>query len=155
MAMREPSLSVLVVEDDDKIKDIVSSVLEEAGFRVTTAHSGWEALAIFERETFDLLVADILLTKGLTGLELAKCARLRHPALKCLFISGCHEPVTDEPEQDDFVAKPFFKHELLGCAWELLQRQGAATASLGWDTRQAERALIAAEVACRRRQSRC
>jgi len=143
--------SILVVEDDPWVRKIVVQVLREEGFDVREATSGWIALRLLRKKKFDLLVADIGLPNGLSGLELAQCARIGHPTLKCLFISGSEQAITDDPERDDFVGKPFRDRELLGCVWELVQRRVPMT-TLGWEVRLAERSLIAAKVNCRRKK---
>ena len=150
-AMLKHLPSILVVEDDEWIRDAVVQVLRQGGFNVRATASGWIALRMIKRKKFDLLVADIGLPDGLTGLELARYARLGDPMLKCLFISGEQHAVTDDPERDDFVGKPFRNRELLGCVWELLQRR-VPTPPLDWEVRQAERTLLAAEVDCRRKK---
>jgi DNA-binding response OmpR family regulator len=116
-----PGPAILVLEDDDQLRDLISEVLGEAGFEVVTAATGWEAVALIEEHPFDLVVADIGLPGGLDGLDMARHMRTRYPALKCLFISGAREPVVCDPELDDFVAKPFRPFELLGCVWKVLR----------------------------------
>ena len=117
----QPSPAVLVVEDEDDIRDIITSVLIENEFKVETAATGWEAIALVEEQEFDLVVADIRLPGGLDGLQVAQHMRLRRPSLKFLFISGTREPIICDPELDDFVAKPFRPFELLGCVWKVLR----------------------------------
>lgn len=119
--MSEPGPAILVLEDDDQVRDTITTVLTEAGFEVTTAATGWEAVALIEEKHFDLVVADIRLPGGLDGLDMARHVRTRYPALKCLFISGTSEPVVCDPVLDDFVAKPFRPFELLGCVWKVLR----------------------------------
>jgi DNA-binding response OmpR family regulator len=149
--MLEHPPSVLVVEDEESIRTSIVSVLRDEGFDVASAESGWAALDIAERKKFDLLVTDIGLPDGLDGIELAQCVRTRRPALRCLFISGLRPDLIDDPERDDFVGKPFRQRELVGCIWELLQRQ-VPVPSLDWNVRQAERSLVAAKVDCRRQK---
>jgi DNA-binding response OmpR family regulator len=145
--------SVLVVEDEESVRTSIVDVLSEDGFDVASADSAWKALDIVEKKKFDLVIADVGLSDDLTGIELAQCARSRRPTLKCLFISGRTRPAADDPERDDFIGKPFRKRELLGCVWELLQRRVGRPA-LDWARRQAERALTAAKVDCRRHKRR-
>jgi DNA-binding response OmpR family regulator len=115
---------VLVVDDDDGVRNLVGDMLAEAGITVSTAPTAWVALEMLERGEFDLMVTDLALPEGLNGLELVKYARARRPTLKSLFISGCSGgPITEDPIRDDFVAKPFRCRELLGCVWELLGRE--------------------------------
>jgi DNA-binding response OmpR family regulator len=111
---------ILVVEDDEDVLDTIVMLLTDTGFAVRTAATGWEALAIIDERAFDMVVADIGLPGGLNGLQMTQAARVRHPALKCLFISGQGEPVVCDPHLDDFVAKPFHPSELLGCVWKVL-----------------------------------
>jgi DNA-binding response OmpR family regulator len=113
--------AILVLEDDDEVREMIETVLTDAGLDVTTAATAWEAVALIDEKHFDLMVADIRLPGGLNGLQLAQHVRGRHPRLRCLFISGAHDPVICDPELDDFVAKPFRPFELLGCVWKVLR----------------------------------
>jgi DNA-binding response OmpR family regulator len=112
---------ILVLEDDDEVRELIDAVLTNAGLDVTTAATAWEAVALIDEKHFDLMVADIRLPGSLNGLQLAQHVRQRHPELKCLFISGAYDPVICDPELDDFVAKPFRAFELLGCVWKVLR----------------------------------
>jgi DNA-binding response OmpR family regulator len=113
--------AILVVEDDDDLRDTIGKMLTEGGFRVDTAATGWEAIAIVEEKPFDLVVTDIRLPGGLDGLQMTRHLRERHPSLKCLFISGDADPVVCDPTLDDFVTKPFQPFELLGVVWKVLR----------------------------------
>ena len=119
--MPDNAPTILVIEDDEDVRDSIREMLTEANFRVETAVTAMEALVMIEEQRFDLLVADIRLPGGVNGLEMARDARVRHPALKCLFISGQGEPVVCDPRLDDFVAKPFRPAEHVGCVWKVLQ----------------------------------
>jgi two-component system, cell cycle response regulator CpdR len=119
--MDNEAAAILVLEDDEDVRDTISTLLTDAGFRVETAATGWEAIALIEECQFDLVVADISLPGGLSGVQMAHHVRMRHPMLKCLFISGRAEPVVCDPLLDDFVAKPFRPFELLGCVWKVLR----------------------------------
>lgn len=119
--MDQQVLAILVVEDDDDVRDTITDMLTGTGFRVETAATAWEAIALIDEMPFDLIVADIRLPGGLDGLQMARHARARHPDLKCLFISGQGDPVICDPVLDDFVAKPFRGFELLGCVWKVLR----------------------------------
>ena len=112
--------TILVVEDDHEVRQVIGDMLLSRGFRVRSAASASEALAIVEQQEFDLVVADIVLPGPLDGLQMAQLLRTRQPALKCLFISGYGDPIVCDPELDDFVGKPFRPVELLGCVWKVL-----------------------------------
>jgi len=113
--------TILVVDDDEEICETISNLLTDAGFAVQTAATGREALAIVDEAPVDMMVADIRLPDGLDGLTMVRKARMRHPGLKCLFISGNRGPIICDPALDDFVAKPFRLQELLGCVWKVLR----------------------------------
>jgi DNA-binding response OmpR family regulator len=113
---------VLVVEDDEQVRELVATLLTDAGLTVMTAATGEEALELLERDEFALMVTDIVLSGRLDGISTVKKARARHPSLKSLFISGRIRPAQTDLKQDDFVSKPFLAHELVGCVWELLFR---------------------------------
>jgi DNA-binding NtrC family response regulator len=74
-ARAEPAATVLVVDDEEILREVLRVVLEEEGYRVQTASDGHEALALAEKELFDLVLSDIHMDR-LGGLELLR--RLRH-----------------------------------------------------------------------------
>ena len=119
--MANEAPAILVVEDDDGVRQTISDVLTETGFEVTTASTGLEAIALSEERKFDMMVADIRLPGGLDGLAMTQHVRQRNPALKCVFISGTRDPIICDPELDEFVTKPFRPFELVGCIWKVLR----------------------------------
>jgi two-component system, OmpR family, response regulator MprA len=119
--MSEQALAILVVDDDEGVRDTIREVLLGGGFQVWTATTGFEALAIIDERPFDMLIADIQLPGGISGIDVTRSARTRHPTLKCLFISGRGEPVVCDPRLDDFMAKPFQAYELIGSVWKVLR----------------------------------
>jgi DNA-binding response OmpR family regulator len=124
-------------------------MLADAGFAISTASSAWAALDMLDRDEFDLMVTDMMLPEGLNGLELVRYARARHPALKSLFVSGRDRgPIGDDPDLDEFVAKPFVGRELLGCAWELLGRKLPEQQMACSPTQLAELAIVEAKIQC-------
>ena len=116
----EHGASILVVEDDGDVRDTVSAMLENTGFEVETSATGHEAMQHLDNKDFDLLVTDIGLPDGLSGIDVVRHARHRQPELRCLFISGAWTPVVCDPELDDFIAKPFRLTDLVGCVMKVL-----------------------------------
>jgi signal transduction histidine kinase len=83
--------SVLVVEDEPVVRDLIVEVLHELGYRVLQARDGPSGLAVLRSpERVDLLVTDVGLP-GMNGRDLADAARGTRPALKVLFITGYAE----------------------------------------------------------------
>ncbi len=124
--------SVLVVDDEPTIAEVVSRYLERAGYRTRTAGDGARALAMIGSQRPDLVVLDLMLP-GIDGLEVMR--RLRHSE---------HDPIgvillTAKGEEadrviglrlgaDDYVVKPFSPLELVARVDAVLRRVESATA---------------------------
>ena len=82
--------TVLVVEDEGLLRDMVRSFLEGCGHRVLEADSGSKALEVWKEreENIDLLLTDMVLPRGISGLELARGLLERRPQLKVIFTTG-------------------------------------------------------------------
>lgn len=84
--------TVLLVEDEETLRNLGAVVLETYGYRVLTAADGKEALRLAQRHNgkLDLLLTDVVMP-GISGCELAATLRARRPDLKVLFLSGYTE----------------------------------------------------------------
>jgi CheY-like chemotaxis protein len=81
--------TVLMAEDDERVREVTAETLRDAGFRVIAARDGQEALAQLRRsEPCDLLFSDIVMPGGMTGIELAQEARRLNPGLPVLLATG-------------------------------------------------------------------
>jgi CheY-like chemotaxis protein len=102
-------LLVLVVDDDQAVRDFVDRVLREAGYRTMVAGSGPDAIELAGKEPIDLLLTDVNMPQ-MTGDELAR--RLRHdePSLKVLYLTGFSDQLFSEKStlwQDEaYLEKP-------------------------------------------------
>jgi signal transduction histidine kinase len=111
--------TVLVVEDDAQVRQVVVRTLTAAGYRVIEAMSGQQALALTGSETVDihLLVSDIVMG-GLDGRALADRVRHARAQMRVLYISGYSNEVISKrgvlEEGIQFLRKPFTGDELLG-----------------------------------------
>jgi two-component system NtrC family sensor kinase len=116
--------TILVVEDEADVREVVAAELTNFGYRVLTAGDGPEALEILKQESgIDLLFSDVVMPRGMTGDELAREAQRRWPALKILLTSGY--PPTEPPERQSLGAfrvlqKPYRIEELLRLIGERL-----------------------------------
>ena len=100
---------ILLVDDDDDVRETSADMLEELGYQVVQASSGTEALDLLDRRPeFEVLVTDIRMP-GMSGLELSDLARSRREDLKIILISGYFLP---QPIKRRFLQKPFRTHEL-------------------------------------------
>ena len=104
--------TILVVEDDPDIRALAVESLALIGYRVLSAADGVAALALLESSAaIDLLFSDIVMPGGLSGTELARCARRLRPEIKVVLTSGYAQHPAAEPalesEIDAFLAKPY------------------------------------------------
>jgi signal transduction histidine kinase len=80
--------TILVVEDDEALRDYTAEVLGELGYAVLRARDGASALQVLERQHVDLLFTDVVMPGGMNGRELADEASRRYAGLKVLFTTG-------------------------------------------------------------------
>ncbi|GAC1347318.1 MAG: hypothetical protein NVSMB18_31940 [Acetobacteraceae bacterium] len=104
--------AILVVEDDDMVREFTVSALEEAGYAVLAAADGPSALALLDRHPdIELLFTDVVLVGPMNGREVADVALQRRPALLVLFTTGyTRNVITREGRLDedaDALPKPF------------------------------------------------
>jgi DNA-binding response OmpR family regulator len=116
--------SILVVEDEPSIAEVVSLYLRRAGYQVQVLADGSAALACMERQMPDLLILDIMLP-GLDGLELTRWLRDRSDVPIIMLTARRAE--TDriaglEMGADDYVVKPFSPQELVSRVRAVLRR---------------------------------
>jgi two-component system, OmpR family, phosphate regulon response regulator OmpR len=117
---------LLVVDDDDRIRDLLKQYLTRAGFRVTTACDAAAARKLLEMLDFDLLILDVMMP-GEDGLSLTRWVRKRGvtPVL-ILTARGLADERIEGLSQgaDDYLIKPFEPQELLLRAEAILRRMG-------------------------------
>ena len=84
-----PGRTILVVEDDEGVREVVVSMLEDLGHHVVATKNGSEALNVLAgKKAFDLLFSDVVMPGGLMGWQLAEAAKAIHPHLKVLLTTG-------------------------------------------------------------------
>jgi two-component system response regulator ResD len=116
--------TVLVVDDEPTIREIVVGYLERAGFRTLEAADGNRARELLERETLDLVVLDVMLP-GTDGLELCRWIRSRSRLPVIMLTARGEESdriVGLELGADDYVTKPFSPRELAARVRTVLRR---------------------------------
>jgi len=82
--------TVLVVEDEPVLRNLAQVILKECGYRVLEARSGVEALEVWRRHpgAIDLLLTDVVMPEGMSGMDLAQKLLPAQPSLKIIFASG-------------------------------------------------------------------
>ncbi|MCZ7638479.1 MAG: response regulator [Verrucomicrobia bacterium] len=120
--------TILVAEDEDALREMVSMVLTHQGYTVLVATSGVEALEVYDSAScpIDLLLTDIVMPGGILGGELARRLRAINPLLKVIFTSGYRPgmPGVDGTldEGRDFLPKPYTMARLTQLVREALDR---------------------------------
>jgi len=127
----EETVSILVVEDEEKIRTALMDFLEFHGFEVTEAADGLEAERAAAGKRFDLILLDLMLPK-ISGEQL--CAKWRHDGLQTPVIMLTAKGQEKEKVAglnlgaDDYITKPFSLEELLARISAVLRRTDPARA---------------------------
>jgi two-component system phosphate regulon response regulator OmpR len=121
--MDEPH--ILVVDDDQRLRELLRGYLSRNGFRVTLAGDAAEARQSMTAMRYDLMVLDVMMP-GESGVEFATALRTKDRALPILMLTAMNEPRDRvaglESGVDDYLAKPFEPRELLLRLQALLRR---------------------------------
>ena len=110
--MRGGSESVLLVEDEDAVRNLGVQILERLGYRVLQARNGAEAIALAQGygDRIDLLLTDVVMP-GMSGRELATALVLQHPEMRVLYTSGYTDDAIGKhgvlDEGVSFIGKPY------------------------------------------------
>ena len=119
-------INILVVEDEQRVAELLQSGLEENGYAVSLAMDGLQGLNLFRTNKFDLVLSDIILPK-MGGFELCKEIRKKDTDVPILMLTALGS--TDDKLEgfdagaDDYLTKPFDFRELLARVAVLLKRK--------------------------------
>jgi CheY-like chemotaxis protein len=112
ISIRRGSETILLVEDEKDVRDLIEEGLAHHGYRILVADNGLKALEIYENEanTIDLLLTDVVLPK-MSGHELSQMLHKQNPGLKTLYITGYTDTVVMNHgvpgESVNLLQKPF------------------------------------------------
>jgi two-component system phosphate regulon response regulator OmpR len=128
-ALADDAPHLLVVDDDRRIRDLLSRFLSAEGYRVTTAETAADARAKLAGLRFDLLILDVMMP-GETGFEFARAIR-QTSAVPILMLTARDEKESRieglETGADDYVSKPFEPRELSLRVANILKRAQPVT----------------------------
>ncbi len=126
---------ILVVEDEPSIAEVVSLYMKRAGYQVQIAVDGKQAMTIFERQTPDVVILDLMLPE-VDGLSLTRWLRDRSD-VPIIMVTARREEIDRiaglEMGADDYVVKPFSPQELVSRVRAVLRRLGREQAEAGSD----------------------
>jgi two-component system phosphate regulon response regulator OmpR len=123
-ALPDDAPHILVVDDDQKIRDLLARYLSEQGFRISTAEDGAAARKALRGLDFDLILLDIMMP-GESGLDLARDLKSTRSVPICMLtaLSDAEHRVNGlETGVDDYIAKPFEPRELVLRLQNILRR---------------------------------
>jgi PAS domain S-box-containing protein len=120
--------TILLVDDDEQIRELTSEVLEDSGYQVISASSGEQALEIFRKKAKDIDL--VLMDLNMPGMGGSQCTREMitfDPSVRVLVASGYaangHGKAALEFGAKDFISKPFQAHKLLAKIRQVLDDQ--------------------------------
>ncbi len=135
MSRKQDAGRVLVVEDEEHIREGLGDVLAYHGFDPHLVESGEEGLTLGLGEAFDAVILDIMLP-GLSGLDVCQRLRSERPGLPILMLTakGAEDDIVRglRSGADDYVPKPFSVRELVARLEALLRRAGKTVAQEGF-----------------------
>jgi PAS domain S-box-containing protein len=121
---------ILVVDDDEQILRITSTMLISLGYNVLSARDGAEALRILRNDaSIGLLLSDVRLQPGIDGVELARAAKQQSQGIKVLLTSGYADDILERHQASDefpLIRKPFSKTDLVRRLWSVMIENGTA-----------------------------
>ncbi len=109
---------ILVIDDQESMRSIISQMLKNKGFQVSTANDGEEGLNLFNQNpgSFSLVLADVNMPK-IDGFEFLKKVKSSHPQTPVILLTGVNEDIAEyvgkEYKADGVIKKPFKVEETL------------------------------------------
>ncbi len=117
--------TILLVEDDAAVRNSLEKSLTRLGYSVEVTEDGPSALAMLLKQSVDAVVTDQIMPKGMTGIELAKLARKKHPNLGFVFITGYADALDTTAASiegnDQLLSKPFTQDTLAAAVRSVLE----------------------------------
>lgn len=108
---------VLIVDDEEDLRTLLGEVLEGAGYAVSTASDGLEALELLKHQEFDAALLDIQMP-NMNGMQVLKYITEHHPAMKSIILTGYadlgHAEEARGSGAADFIGKPYTLENVIG-----------------------------------------
>jgi len=127
------SISVLVVDDEEMMRNLLDKILSREGYRILTASDGVHALEMLDKEEVDLIISDMKMPR-MTGFELLKHVKQQHPNIGVIIMTAYGDTYTVKDAlllgADEYITKPFKSYEISlvveRAYWRLLSSRGKA-----------------------------
>ena len=121
------SAGILVVEDEAEVARVTMEVLRDIGYQAVEARDGQAALALIEQDpTIELVLSDVVMPGGMSGLELARRLRKLRPGLPIVLATGYTQWAARVMDEDfTFIAKPYRREALAAALRTAFEREKA------------------------------
>jgi DNA-binding NtrC family response regulator len=134
--LQETTTSILIVDDDPNVLQVLEARLQSSGFIIYKAENGQDALRILKENKIDLMISDMKMP-GMSGMEVMTKARALHPGLPIIFLTA-YGSIPDAVKAVkagavDYLAKPFDGRELVYKLRKVLDDNPRFTAAAGND----------------------
>ena len=134
-----PAERILVVDDEEPIRDVVTSMLGSAGYKCQPAASGKEALAILDSGgQFELILSDLMMAE-LDGIGLLERTKERYPDMPVVMVTAVHDIsvalAAIRNGAYDYLLKPFEREQLLATARRALENRRLKMENRAYQTR--------------------
>ena len=114
-ALMKNNISILVVDDEETLRDILYKILTKEGYQVESAENGEEALEKLRDNKYDLMISDIKMPR-LNGFELLKLVRKDYPSMGVIMMTAYGDSFTIKDAlllgADEYITKPFKSFEI-------------------------------------------
>lgn len=120
-----PRQLILLVDNDQDVRDVILKMLKKLGFKVVSVANGCDALSALKETFFDAVISEYNLA-DMTGLMLAKSLKQIRPDMPILLLTAFVDPTVQqliEAEGFSFKTKPVLRHELRDALRDLLRRE--------------------------------
>jgi len=117
--------TILIVEDDVDIADLVATGLQRCGFTVKLAYRAAAALELLHSgQAVDLVFSDVVMPDGMSGIELADLLRNQYPAVPVLLATGYSEALSNADARGlQIISKPYRARDLCNTVTELIEHK--------------------------------
>ena len=121
--------TILIVEDDDAVRNVAVNMIERLGYLTFQAKTGHVAIELFkkEHENIDIVFTDIVMPQGMNGTELVAIIRKLNPSVKVLYTSGYTENAIPDYQlcaDEELISKPYRREVLAAKIRKVLDAGG-------------------------------
>ena len=135
-------INALIVDDDQEVRSMLTSILEDEGYLVETAENGKKAIFLCEKAPFDVALIDIELP-DIKGTDLLAILKEKQPKMVKIIITG-HPSIENAAKSvnekaDGYITKPFNVQELMGMIKKLIEEKSNAYLKMFAEVEQAKK----------------